>query len=314
MTPTERRLEILAVLQAWPGVAAADLAERLSVSERTARRDVEHLRRIGYGIEGESGRYGGYVLSRGTKLPPLLLDADEAAAVALGLASDLGVSGLELAAGTALAKVTETAPARARSTLVAIGSAALGARSDRPASSHRVLLTLAHACRQNEAVQLRHRPAGGGAEQRSTVQPHRLVKVASRWYLVGWQQGRPDCGLYAVERISRVDPLGTRLPAPLPPEDPAEFARTFLAQHPRRHSVRVRLHTSAELARELVNPAAGTISDEGPACLLTLETDDLDWAARYLVYLNIDFDVLAPAELTAALHDLGSWLAQRHHQ
>src|SRR4051794_32745094 len=123
MTPTARRLEILAVLQAWPGVTAPQLGDRLSVSERTARRDVEHLRRIGYAIEGESGRYGGYVLSRGAKLPPLVLDADEAAAVALGLASDLGVSGLELAARTALAKVTETAPARARSTLVAVGSA-----------------------------------------------------------------------------------------------------------------------------------------------------------------------------------------------
>ena len=93
MSPTERRLEILAVLQAWPGITAIALAERFAVSERTARRDVEHLRRIGYGIEGESGRYGGYALAGGTKLPPLLLDADEAAAVALGLTGDLGVSG-----------------------------------------------------------------------------------------------------------------------------------------------------------------------------------------------------------------------------
>jgi predicted DNA-binding transcriptional regulator YafY len=312
VTPTERRLETLAILQTWPGITASDLADRLSVSERTARRDVEHLRRIGYGIDGESGRYGGYVLSRGTKLPPLLLDADEAAAVALGLASDLGVSGLELAAGTALAKVTETAPARARSTLVALGSAALGPQRNRPASSHRVLLTLAHACRQAEAVQLRQRPAGGGAERRIPVQPHRLAKVGTRWYLVGWTKGRSDWGLYAVERITRVDPLGTRLPAPAPPEDPGEFARRFLASRPRRHSVRVRLHTSAELARELVSPAVGTISDEEASCTLSLETDDLDWAARYLVYLNVDFDVLAPAELATALHDLGSWLAQRH--
>ena len=312
MTPTERRLEILAVLQAWPGITAPQLADRLSVSERTARRDVEHLRRIGYGIDGEAGRYGGYVLSRGTKLPPLVLDADEAAAVALGLASDLGVSGLELAAGTALAKVTETAPARARSTLMALGSAVRLSSTGRHASSHRVLLTLAHACRQGEAVQLRQRPAGGGPDRRITVQPHRLVKVGDRWYLVGWGKGQPDWGLHAVERISRADPLGTTLPAPPPPEDPGEFARTFLAHRPRRHHIRVRLYTSAELARELVNPATGTISDEGATCALSLETDDLDWAARYLVYLNVDFDVLAPADLTAALHDLGSWLTRRH--
>jgi predicted DNA-binding transcriptional regulator YafY len=312
VTPTERRLEILAVLQAWPGITAPQLADRLSVSERTARRDVEHLRRIGYGIDGEAGRYGGYVLSRGTKLPPLVLDADEAAAVALGLASELGVSGLELAAGTALAKVTETAPARARSTLVALGAAVRLPRTGRHASSHRVLLTLAHACRQQQAVQIRQWPAEGGTERRVTVQPQRLVKVGDRWYLVGWEKGRTDWGLYAIERISRADPLGTRLPTPPAPKDPAEFARRFLASRPRRHSVRVRLHTSAELARELVNPAVGTISDENTSCTLSLETDDLDWAARYLVYLNVDFDVLAPAQLTTALHHLGSWLASRH--
>jgi predicted DNA-binding transcriptional regulator YafY len=216
MTPTERRLEILAVLQAWPGITAPQLAERLSVSERTARRDVEHLRRIGYGIDGEAGRYGGYVLSRGTKLPPLVLDPDEAAAVALGLASNLGVSGLELAAGTALAKVTETAPARARSTLVALGSAVRREDTGRHASSHRVLLTLAHACRQHEAVQLRQRPAGGGDERRITVQPHQLVKVGERWYLIGLAKGSATWGLYAVQRISRADPLGTSLPTPPP--------------------------------------------------------------------------------------------------
>ena len=90
------------------------------------------------------------------------------------------------------------------------------------------------------------------------------------------------------------------------------MARRFLAARPRRHSVRVLLHASAELVRELVNPAVGTISDEDASCTLSLETDDLDWAARYLVYLNVDFDVLAPAELTTALHDLGSWLTSRH--
>jgi predicted DNA-binding transcriptional regulator YafY len=312
MTPTERRLEILAVLQAWPGITAPQLADRLSVSERTARRDVAHLRRIGYGIEGEAGRYGGYVLSRGARLPPLVLDSDEAAAVALGLASDLGVTGLELAAGTALAKVTETAPARARSTLQALGSAVRRQPTGRRATSHRVLLTLANACRQGAAVQLRQRPVSGGLPRRITVQPHQLVKVGQVWYLVGWPKDGSDWSLYALERIDRTDPLGTRLSTPPPPQDAGEFARSFLSSRPRRHFVRVRLHTSADLARELVNPATGTIADEGSSCVLSLQTDDLDWAARYLVYLNVDFDVLSPAELTSALHDLGSWLARRH--
>ena len=310
MTPTERRLEILAVLQAWPGITAVALAERLAVSERTARRDVEHLRRIGYGIEGEAGRYGGYVLAGGTKLPPLLLDADEAAAVALGLTGDLGVSGLELAAGTALAKVTESAPARARGTLAAVGTTVQSDPDPRHHGSSRVLLALAHACRQGTSVQLRTRDAGG--ERRRHVQPHRLVKVGARWYLVAYRAGRDEWSVYAMARITRVDPAGGRLTAPPPPADAAAYVRTFLAVGPRRYAVRVRLHTSADLARELVGPATGTVEDEGTSCRLSLATDDLDWAARYLVYLNVDFDVLAPTELTGALHNLGDWLSRRH--
>ena len=312
MSPTERRLALLAVLQARPGITATALAERFAVSERTARRDVEHLRRIGYGIAGEAGPYGGYALAGGTKLPPLLLDADEAAAVALGLTGDLGVSGLELAAGTALAKLSESAPGRARGTLAAVGAAVLADPDRRAHGSSRVLLALARACRQGTSVNLRQRDADHGGEHRRHVQPHRLVKIGSRWYLVAGTAGRAAWSVYAVARITRVDPTGGRLATPPPPEDAAAFVRAFLATGPRRHQVRVRLHTSADLARELVRPATGTIDDEGPGCVLSLATDDLDWAARYLVYLNVDFDVLAPADLSTALHHLGDWLSRRH--
>jgi len=310
VTPTERRLEILALLQAWPGITAIAMAQRLGVSERTARRDVEHLRRIGYGIEGEPGRYGGYALAGGTRLPPLLLDADEAAAVALGLTGDIGVAGLELAAGTALAKLTESAGTRARGTLTAVAATTQADSDPRHQGSSRVLLALAHACRQGSPVHLRHRRLG--ADHRRHVQPHRLVKVGARWYLVACAAGHAGWSVYAVARITRVGPAGGRLPTPPPPADAAEFVRTFLATGPARYRVRVRLHTSADLVRELVRPATGTVTDEGASCVLCLTTDDLDWAARYLVYLNIDFDVLDPTELSAALHNLGDWLSRRH--
>jgi predicted DNA-binding transcriptional regulator YafY len=312
VTPTERRLEVLAILQARPGITAPALADRLTISERTARRDVEHLRRIGYGIEGESGRHGGYALAGGTKLPPLLLDADEAAAVALGLTGDLGVSGLELAAGTALAKLTETAPARARGALAAVGAVASADPDGRHAASSRVLLALAHACRQGTAVRLRQRALDRGDELRRQVQPHRLVRVASRWYLVAWSVDRRAWRTYALERVTRVEPTGHRLTTDPPPADAAAFVRASLAGGSRRHQVRVRLHTSADLARTLVDPSIATVEPEGPGCLLALTTDDLDRIARYLVYLNVDFDVLAPPALTTALHRLGSWLASRH--
>ena len=311
MSATERRLEVLAVLQARPGITATALAERFAVSERTARRDVDHLRRIGYGIEGEAGRHGGYALAGGTKLPPLLLDADEAAAVALGLAGDLGVSGLELAAGTALAKVTELAPSRARGALAAVGTAVLSEPDRRSHGSSRVLLALAHACRQGTSVHLRQRDAGG-AEHRRTVQPHRLVKIGARWYLVAFAAGRDAWSVYAVSSDHPGRPV--RRPAG---HSPAARGRGGLRPGLPGHRTppAPRRGTAAHLGRpgrELVGPATGTIDDEGSSCVLSLATDDLDWAARYLVYLNLDFDVLAPAALSTALHDLGDWLSRRH--
>ncbi len=313
MTPTERRLEILAVLQTRPGITAPALAERLAVSERTARRDVEHLRRIGYGIEGESGRYGGYVLAGGTRLPPLLLDADEAAAVALGLTGDLGVSGLELAAGTALAKLTEAAPARAR------GDADRGGngRRGRPARlPHGVVAGAAGSRPRLPARVRRYDCAGtGGTGPRSSDRSSsRTAWFGSGLTGISWPGRRTD------RRGARTRWSGSPgssgpapgWPPPLPRRTRRAFVRDSLATGPRRYRVEVRLHTSAELARDLVNPTTGTVADEGPSCVLTLATDDLDWAARYLVYLNVDFDVLAPAELTGALHNLGDWLSRRH--
>ena len=311
MSATERRLELLAVLQARPGITATALAERFAVSERTARRDVEHLRRIGYGIDGEAGRHGGYVLASSTKLPPLLLDADEAAAVALGLTGDLGVSGLELAAGTALAKVSELAPSRARGTLTAVGTAVLfrarppvpqvvaGAARAGPCLSAGDVGPAAPARPRGCRAPPDRAAAPPGQDRRSVVsggvhrRPGRLERVC----------GHPDHPGRPVRRPADRSP---------PPEDAAAFARAFLATGPRRHRVAVRLHTSADLARELVGPATGTIDDERSSCVLSMATDDLDWAARYLVYLNLDFDVLAPTALSMALHDLGDWLSRRH--
>ena len=137
--------------------------------------------------------------------------------------------------------------------------------------------------------------------------------MGSRWYLVACAQGRDVWSLYALARITRVDPAGPGLPTPHPRQTPPTSLERFLATDRLvRHQVRVRLHTSADLARELVAPGHRDDRRRGPTCLLSLGTDDLDWAARYLVYLNVDFDVLAPAELSTALHSLGDWLSRRH--
>lgn len=128
----------------------------------------------------------------------------------------------------------------------------------------------------------------GRVDRRLDVQPYRLVQSNDRWYLVGCVRGGSQWSLYATDRVDRVEPLGTQLPTPEPPDDAYRFALTFLSHGPWRHHVRVRFHTSADVLRERVNPATATIEDDGTSCVLTMTTDDLDWAARFVTFLNVD--------------------------
>jgi predicted DNA-binding transcriptional regulator YafY len=312
MSTASRRLEALALLQAHPGISAPRLAARLGVTERTARRDVAHLRELGYRIDAEPGRAGGYRLAQGRTMPPLLLDADEVAAVALGLRTAVAVEGLETAAVTALAKLTQVVPARWRTRLAALADVQAPPGPTARRADRDVFVPLALACRAGEAVRVRHRRADRPAARPVDVQPHRLVALRRRWYLVACPRGGREWLVYAVDRVEQVQPLGTRLPAPPPPADAAALVAAALAHGPWRHRVRVRVHTSADLVREIVDPTVAEVVGDGDDCELRFGTDDLDWAARWLAYLDLDLDVLEPAALGERLRAFGTWLAARY--
>jgi predicted DNA-binding transcriptional regulator YafY len=312
VSTANRRLETLSLLQAHPGISATRLAARLGVTERTARRDVAHLRELGYRIDAEAGPAGGYRLASGRAMPPLLLDADEVAAVALGLRTAVTVDGIETAAITALAKLTQVVPSRWHTRLSALADVqALPERSRRRAGRD-VLIPAALACRADEAIRIRHRRHDTADARPVEVQPHRLVTLRSRWYLIACPRGATRWAVYALDRIDHVQPLGTRLPAPEPPSDAAAFVADTLAGGPWRHHVRVRVHSSADLVRERVHPSVATVIDDGEECELRFGTDDLDWAARWLAYLNLDIDVIEPPVLTDQLRTLGRWLLDRY--
>lgn len=312
MSTTNRRLETLALLQAHPGISATQLAARLGVTERTARRDIAHLRELGYHIDGEAGRTGGYRIASGRTMPPLLLDADEVAAVALGLRAAVAVEGLDTAATTALAKLTQVVPSRWRTRLAALADVqAPPGRSGRRAGRD-VLVRAALACRAGEAIRIRHRRHDTAYAAPAEVQPHRLVTLRRHWYLVACPREAGRWTVYALDRVDDVQPLGTRFPVPEPPADAAAFVSDALAHGPWRHRVRVRVHTSADLVRELVDPSVATVVDDGDECELHFGTDDLDWAARWLTYLNLDIDVVEPASLSDRIRGLGRWLLDRY--
>lgn len=315
MSTTNRRLEMLSLLQSHPGISATRLAARLDVTERTARRDIAQLRELGYRIDAEAGRAGGYRLASGRSMPPLLLDADEVAAVALGLRTAVAVEGLEAAAVTALAKLTQVVPSRWRPRLDALGDVQAAQGQPHRRAGRDVLIPIALACRAEEAIRIRHRRSDTAPSFDATptdVQPHRLVTLRRRWYLVAHPRSGAGWRVYAIDRIEHVQPLGTRFPVPDAPTDAAAFVADTLAHGPWRHRVRVAVHTSAWLVRELVDPSVATVVEDGDGCELRFGTDDLDWAARWLAYLDLDLDVIEPAELTDRLRALGRWLLDRY--
>jgi len=310
-TTASRRLATLSLLQTHPGISATRLAERLGVTERTTRRDIAALRELGYRIDAEPGRAGGYRLAHGRTMPPLLLDADEVAAIALGLRTAVTVEGLETAAVTALAKLTQVVPTRWQPRLTALADVQALPTPARRRAGRDVLVAIALACRTNGAIRIRHRRDERAPAKPIDLQPHRLVTLRRRWYLVGCPRGASEWLPYAVDRIDDVQPLGIRLTAPDPPADAPALVAASLAHGPWRHRVRVLVHTEADLIRELVDPTVGTVVPTGDECELRFGTDDLDWAARWLAYLNVDFDVIEPAALNDQLRAFGTWLAQR---
>src|SRR3954454_7989249 len=212
---SSRLLELLSLLQArrdWPG---GELADRLEVSGRTIRRDIERLRQLGYPVESLSGPAGGYRLAAGSAMPPLLLDDDESIAIAVGLRTAAGasVTGIEESAVRALVKLEQVLPDHLRRRVAALGPATVAVPVGGPTVDPRHLSVIATACRVSECVRFGYRRRDG-ADSRREVEPHSLVNRGRRWYLVAWDRRRADWRTFRVDRLGGAAPGGARVPAP----------------------------------------------------------------------------------------------------
>jgi predicted DNA-binding transcriptional regulator YafY len=197
-----RLLELLSLLQSRREWSSAELAERLEVGARTVRRDVERLRRLGYPISARRGVAGGYRLAAGASLPPLLLDGEEAVAVAVGLrvAASSGVAGIEETSVRALAKLEQLLSSALRRRVSALGAATVAYPRLGPAVDPETLAAIASAARDGERVRFAYR-SHEGQRSRREVEPHRLVHTGRRWYLVAWDPAREDWRTFRVDRI-----------------------------------------------------------------------------------------------------------------
>src|ERR671930_763502 len=231
---SSRLLDLLSLLQTrrdWPGNA---LAERLEVSGRTIRRDVERLRRLGYPVESLTGPAGGYRLRAGSAMPPLLLDDEEAIAIAVGLRTAAGasVTGIEEAAVRALVKLEQVLPARVRRRVRALGAATSTLPAPGPTVDPHDLTVIAAACRDSECLRFAYR-GRDGAESRREVEPHSLVNHGRRWYLVAWDRRRDDWRTFRLDRIAKPAPMGLRfMPRRLPAKDAAAYVAQSIAGAP----------------------------------------------------------------------------------
>ena len=293
-----RLLELLSLLQARREWSGAELSDRLGVGPRTIRRDMERLRRLGYPVHASPGVAGGYRLGAGASLPPLLLDEEEAVAVAVGLrtAASVGVAGIEETAVRALAKLEQVLPKRLRRRVNALGAATVPYPGTGPAVDAETLATIATACRDGERLRFAYRSHDGAATRR-LVEPHRLVHTGRRWYLVAYDTDRADWRTFRVDRIERATADRRFVPRPPPAEDIAAYVARAVSSTRDRYQARVVLKAPLEQVRARVPHEVGTLEPiDERSCLLHTGSDWLGGLAVYVAEIGVDFEVLEPPE------------------
>lgn len=302
-----RLLRLLSLFQAQRYWSGAALADRLEVTARTLRRDVDRLRSLGYPVNSTSGAAGGYQLGAGAALPPLLLDDDEAVAVALGLrtAASGSVAGVEESSLRALSKLEQVLPERLRKRVAALHGFIVPLGHGGPTVDAATLAAIAGACRDSTRLRFGYQSRDGTPSRRD-VEPHRLVHTGRRWYLVAWDLGRDSWRTFRVDRIEARLATGARFTPRDPPDgDFAAYAMRSVAYAPYPYQARVKLHAPAEKVAERIPASVGMVEaiDER-TCRFSSGGMSLDMLAVWMGMIGFDFEVEEPSELSARLRVL----------
>ncbi len=307
-----RLLRLLSLFQSQRYWAGKDLADRLEVTPRTLRRDVDRLRSLGYPVDSSPGTAGGYQLGSGAHLPPLHLDDEEAVAVAVGLrtAASGTVTGMEESSLRALAKLEQVLPERLRRRVRALHTFIVPLAHGGPTVNAEALSAIAAACRDCQRLKFRYESRDGTPSLRE-VEPHRLVHTGRRWYLAAWDTGRGNWRTFRVDRIKPKPSTGARFAPRQPPEgDFAAFVLRSVSYAPYLYRAKVLFRVPIQVAAERIPAVAGTLEaiDEH-TCLLHTGASSLDMLAVHLVLTGFEFAIVEPPELIDCMRALAEKFA-----
>jgi predicted DNA-binding transcriptional regulator YafY len=309
--PTTRVLTVLELLQSRSRLSGTELADRLDVDPRTVRRYISALQDLGVPVEAEAGRYGGYRLRPGYKLPPMMFNEDEALVLILALlaARRAGLLGAAPAVEGALAKIDRVLPDQLRGRVQAVQGALAFTpiRGFAAASNPNALLTVSAAAQENRRIWLRYRSGDDTTER--TIDPYGVVHHRGRWYVVGWCHLREDVRMFRLDRIVTLEPGEESFAKPLD-FDCVDYVLQSLATVSWGWPIEVLLEVPMEVARQRVAADMGTLEQTRDGVLLRTQGDALDYIARYLVQLDCPFRVLHPPELREAVRELSHQLAR----
>jgi predicted DNA-binding transcriptional regulator YafY len=306
-----RALRLLSMLQVRREWSGEELGDRLGVDVRTIRRDVDRLRELGYTIDASAGRGGGYRLGAGAATPPLLLDDDEAVAVAVALGAAAGTTaGSDEVALRVLAKLDQLLPRRLRRRLSALPEVTVSLANPQSATSLSVLAAIAAACRDQVIIAFSYCDNRGQVTKR-TVEPMRLVHTGRRWYLAAWDLERADWRTFRVDRVQAQPRLtqGARFDPRQPPEDFATLVSRSIAASPYRHQVRLRVKGNVSDIRRRVPPWVGVLEPlEDGYCALTTGGETFEVIASLIIHAGVEFTLLEPRELQEPIRAIATRL------
>jgi predicted DNA-binding transcriptional regulator YafY len=310
---TSRVLQLLGLLQSRRVWSGEELAARLGVTGRSVRRDVDRLRDLGYPVHASKGHGGGYRLGAGAALPPLLLDPEEAVAMAvcLRVAAGGSVAGVGESALRALSKLDQVMPARLRAQVAAVHDATVtltSGQTDTPVEPD-VLMTLARACRDHEHVSAGYVDTRGNETQRR-LEPYQLVTTGRRWYLLTYDRDKLDWRSLRLDRMSDVRALGSTF-VPRDAPDAASYVQHAITTSPYRYVARVRYHAPQNVVAQVFSAASVELEADGrDACIMTTGADDPERMVPWLAMPGCEFEVLGPPEVVQAVRVVSERLAR----